>query len=215
MSDVGVYNEECRLSSRVKSALYSIASQLNVDEYNNLDTEDQCLILLNKTDTALQLMKYDNVMKKSKLNNTNNTNITNYDDDGFEIDLDNINISNSKYHHRVENDVLVKAKTLEDELRLSLQSMDNLQMLKNKNSNLFKKLNSEKQQRIVLEKFVESQNKKIKLLILHIEKLMKTLKIESNKTMRSLETNRQLKLEEANLQMKIEKQVKIIAAQNK
>jgi hypothetical protein len=109
----------------------------------------------------------------------------------------------------------VKAKTLEDELRLSLQSMDNLQMLKNKNANLFKKLNSEKQQRSVLEKFVESQNKKIKLLILHIEKLMKTLKIESNKTMRSLETNRQLKLEEANLQMKIEKQVKIIAAQNK
>lgn len=214
MSNADVYNEECRLSSRVKSALYSIASQLNVDEYNNLDTEDQCLNLLNKTDTALQLMKYD--MKTSKFNNTNNTNNTNYDDDGFEIDLDNMNISNNKYHHqRVENDVLVKAKTLEDELRLSLQSMDNLQMLKNKNSNLFKKLNSEKQQRLVLEKFVESQNKKIKLLILHIEKLMKTLKIESNKTMRSLETNRQLKLEEANLQMKIEKQVKIIAAQNK
>jgi len=207
-------NEECRLSSRMKSALYSISSQLNVDEYNNLDTEDQFLILLNKIETALQLMKYD--MKTSKFNNTNNTNITNYDDDGFEIDADNINVSNNKYHqNRVENEVLVKAKTLEDELRLSLQSMDNLQMLKNKNANLFKKLNSEKQQRSVLEKFVESQNKKIKLLILHIEKLMKTLKIESNKTMRSLETNRQLKLEEANLQMKIEKQVKIIAAQNK
>jgi hypothetical protein len=207
-------NEECRLSSRMKSALYSISSQLNVDEYNNLDTEDQFLILLNKIETALQLMKYD--MKTSKFNNTNNTNISNYDDDGFEIDADNINVSNNKYHqNRVENEVLVKAKTLEDELRLSLQSMDNLQMLKNKNANLFKKLNSEKQQRSVLEKFVESQNKKIKLLILHIEKLMKTLKIESNKTMRSLETNRQLKLEEANLQMKIEKQVKIIAAQNK
>jgi len=212
MSNAYVYIEECRLSSRMKSALYSISSQLNVDEYNNLDTEDQFLILLNKIDTALQLMKYD--MKTSKFNNTNNTNITSYDD-GFEIDVDNMNISNNKYHHRVENEVLVKAKTLEDELRLSLQSMDNLQMLKNKNANLFKKLNSEKQQRSVLEKFVESQNKKIKLLILHIEKLMKTLKIESNKTMRSLETNRQLKLEEANLQMKIEKQVKIIAAQNK
>ena len=214
MSNAYVYIEECRLSSRMKSALYSISSQLNVDEYNNLDTEDQFLILLNKIDTALQLMKYD--MKTSKFNNTNNTNISNYDDDGFEIDADNINVSNNKYHqNRVENEVLVKAKTLEDELRLSLQSMDNLQMLKNKNANLFKKLNSEKQQRSVLEKFVESQNKKIKLLILHIEKLMKTLKIESNKTMRSLETNRQLKLEEANLQMKIEKQVKIIAAQNK
>jgi len=214
MSNADVYNEECRLSSRMKSALYSISSQLNVDEYNNLDTEDQFLILLNKIETALQLMKYD--MKTSKFNNTNNTNISNYDDDGFEIDADNINVSNNKYHqNRVENEVLVKAKTLEDELRLSLQSMDNLQMLKNKNANLFKKLNSEKQQRSVLEKFVESQNKKIKLLILHIEKLMKTLKIESNKTMRSLETNRQLKLEEANLQMKIEKQVKIIAAQNK
>jgi ABC-type antimicrobial peptide transport system permease subunit len=213
MSNADVDNEECRLSSRMKSALYSISSQLNVDEYNNLDTEDQCLILLNKIDTALQLMKYD--MKTSKFNNTNNTNLTNYDDDGFEIDLDNMNISNNKYNHRIENEVLVKAKTLEDELRLSLQSMDNLQMLKNKNSNLFKKLNSEKQQRSVLEKFVESQNKKIKLLILHIEKLMKTLKIESNKTMRSLETNRHFKLEEANLQMKIEKQVKIIAAQNK
>jgi hypothetical protein len=212
MSNAYVYIEECRLSSRMKSALYSISSQLNVDEYNNLDTEDQFLILLNKIETALQLMKYD--MKTSKFNNTNNTNITSYDD-GFEIDVDNMNISNNKYHHRVENEVLVKAKTLEDELRLSLQSMDNLQMLKNKNANLFKKLNSEKQQRSVLEKFVESQNKKIKLLILHIEKLMKTLKIESNKTMRSLETNRQLKLEEANLQMKIEKQVKIIAAQNK
>jgi hypothetical protein len=210
MSNANVYNEECRLSSRMKSSLYSISSQLNVDEYNNLDTEDQFLILLNKIDTALQLMKYD--MKTSKFNNTNNINITSYDDDGFEIDVDNMN---NKYHHRVENEVLVKAKTLEDELRLSLQSMDNLQMLKNKNANLFKKLNSEKQQRSVLEKFVESQNKKIKLLILHIEKLMKTLKIESNKTMRSLETNRQLKLEEANLQMKIEKQVKIIAAQNK
>lgn len=214
MSNADVYDKECRLSSRMKSALYSISSQLNVDEYNNLDTEDQCLILLNKIDTALQLMKYD--MKTSKFNDANKTNITNYDDDGFEIDLDNMNISDNKYHHhRVENEMLVKAKTLEDELRLSLQSMDNLQMLKNKNSILFKKLNSEKQQRSVLEKFVESQNKKIKLLILHIEKLMKTLKIESNKTMRSLETNRQLKLEEANLQMKIEKQVKIIAAQNK
>jgi len=206
--------EECRLPSKVKSVLYSIASQLNVDEYNNLDTEDQCLSLLYKTDAALQRMKYD--MKTTKFNSTNNNTL--YDDDGFEID-DDMNIiknnNNNNKNHRIENEVLVKAKTLEDELRLSLQSMDNLQMLKNKNSTLFKKLNSEKQQRLVLEKFVESQNKKIKLLILHIEKLMKTLKIESNKTMRSLETNRLLKMEEASLHMKIEKQVKVVAAQNK
>lgn len=184
--------ETFELSNAMKSAMFSMASMVNVTADNYLETEEQCLDLFNEITNKIERLTHESSNRSTE---------------------NSPNIKKDKFNE--EKVLSKKAKTLEDELRVSLQSFDNLNLLKSKSETLLKKVNKEKQQRQVLEKFIESQNKKISLLVTHIEKLMKTLKIESNKNMRSLETNRQFKTEEANLHSKLNKQTKIIATQNR
>ena len=108
-----------------------------------------------------------------------------------------------------------KASKLEDELRISLKSIEDLDMLRKRNSKLSDKVRKEKLHREALETFVEAQNKKIGILVDHVEKLMKALKIESSKSMKASDTNRKITKEKNSLLQKIEKQDKVIATQNR
>jgi hypothetical protein len=100
-------------------------------------------------------------------------------------------------------------------LRVSLKTFDDAATLKSKISQVQAQLRKEREQRTVFEKFIESQNKKIMILISHVDKLMKALKRESGKTIKALEGNRLLEKEVYALNQKIEKQAKVIAVQNR
>lgn len=113
----------------------------------------------------------------------------------------------------VDKKLMKKAKTLEDELRLSLNIVEDVGALKVKNIKLMSNLKKEKEQRSVMEDFIASQNKKIKILVEHIEKLMKALKIESAAKVRGLDDNRALHKEQVILTTKLEKQDRVMATQ--
>lgn len=113
----------------------------------------------------------------------------------------------------VQKKILTKAKTLEDELRLSLNIVEDVGALKEKNLKLMNNIKKEKEQRSILEDFIASQNKKIKLLIEHVEKLMKAIKIESANKIKACDESRALLKKQKELEDKIEKQEKIMATQ--
>lgn len=99
------------------------------------------------------------------------------------------------------------------------EDMEELNKRSEKKSNQFNKLLQkyyrEKKQNKILEEFIETQNKKIAILAEHIEKLMRTLKIESGKKMHALEELQDKKKEESGLQETINKNARIQTAHEK
>jgi hypothetical protein len=80
---------------------------------------------------------------------------------------------------------------------------------------LHQKFQKEKDQRKVLETFIQAQNKKIKVLVDHVEKLMKAIKIESNKRIQIVEQSRQMANEQNLIQLRTEKQERINTLQHR
>jgi hypothetical protein len=196
MSEAGEQDqryEQFTLPISIKSELFRLATTLGLDT-NDIDTEEDCLNMLNDSIRAVDRIKND-----SKV----------------------LSHSTSNFHRpdpadtQHDKKLAAKAKGLEDDLRISLKTFDDAASLKSKISHLNGQVRKEKEQRAALEKFIESQNKKIMLLIAHVDKLMKALKRESGKVIRSLEANRQLEKDMFGCNNKIEKQAKVIAVQNR
>jgi hypothetical protein len=80
---------------------------------------------------------------------------------------------------------------------------------------LMKNYFKEKEQKKLLQEFVESQNKKIKVLVGHVEKLMKALKTATNKKLKLSEEYHLLQKEGEVLKQKIDKQNLIQAVQTR
>lgn len=80
---------------------------------------------------------------------------------------------------------------------------------------LHQKFQKEKDQRKVLESYIQAQNKKIKVLVDHVEKLMKAIKIESNKRIHLIDENRRLGQEQSSVQLKADKQQRINTVQHR
>jgi hypothetical protein len=80
---------------------------------------------------------------------------------------------------------------------------------------LHQKFQKEKDQRKVLETFIQAQNKKIKVLVDHVEKLMKAIKIESNKRIQIVEETRRMSNEQSLIQLKTEKMERINTLQHR
>lgn len=82
--------------------------------------------------------------------------------------------------------------------------------------NRFKqKFQKEKDERKVLETFIQAQNKKIKVLVDHVEKLMKAIKIESNKRIQLVEEIRRKTTEQTAIVLRAEKQERINTLQHR
>lgn len=111
--------------------------------------------------------------------------------------------------------LLSKSKQFEDELLSSLQQVDKRDEWYHKYKRLAAKMQKEKSHQAVLEDFAQSQNKKITVLVDHIEKLMKALKIENTKRLKMADESRRLQKEGDGLRAKLEKQLRIIATQNR
>jgi len=99
-----------------------------------------------------------------------------------------------------------------DELEM-IQKQESKKM--NQFNRLLTKYYREKKQNKIYEEFISTQNKKIDLLVEHIEKLMKSLKIESNKKLKILEELNVKRKEESGLQEKIAKQQRMQGAHEK
>ena len=180
--------EPFEVTMSMKTELCRLASALNVDCDNPYELSEYSFFdILESSVRAVERLKYDletNAPKAEKV-----------------------------VKPLIQKKILNKAKTLEDELRLSLNIVEDVGALKEKNLKLMNNIKKEKEQRSILEDFIASQNKKIKLLIEHIEKLMKALKIESANKIKSCDENRALLKKQRELEEKIEKQERIMATQ--
>jgi hypothetical protein len=123
--------------------------------------------------------------------------------------------SKGKGMSKEELKFLQSTKMLEDDLRQTLAQTDEKLTRDEKLHKLYVKFNKEKEQRYVLETFIESQNKKITVLVQHIEKLMKNIKIESSKRIKALEDNRNVQKEEFKWQEKLNKMQRFNNAQSR
>lgn len=117
--------------------------------------------------------------------------------------------------NKEESHFLKQSIALEQEVKQSLQQADDGLNKDSKLDRIMKKYHKEKDQRRVLETFIEVQNKKIKVLVEHVEKLVKNIKIESNKRLQQFEQQREVQVEFNKTKERIEKQSKIIAAQSR
>ena len=184
---------EVSIPMSIKSELFRLASALGLDN-DEMSSEGDCLDVIDRSVRSIERLKSERKMATSSSGT-----------DVLKVESDT----------KQEKKLAAKAKTLEDDLRISLKSFDDVGSLKSKVSHLAGQIRKEREQRTVLEKFIETQNKKIMLLITHVDKLMKALKRESGKTIRSLEVNRLLERDAFALNTKIEKQTKVIAVQNR
>lgn len=117
--------------------------------------------------------------------------------------------------NKEESNFLKQSVALEQQVKQSLQEADDGVVKDSKLDRIVKKYHKEKDQRRVLETFVEVQNKKIKVLVEHVEKLVKNIKIESNKRLQQFEKQRELQGENTKSKERIEKQSSIISAQSR
>jgi len=186
--------EEFVLPIAIKSELSRLASVLQLDD-QDMDSEQEVAEAIAQSIRVVQRIQYEGMQAAKQ----------------SEYDPDEDDAAMAKRELKIKN----KAKSLEDDLRISLKSIDDAHSLKAKIAKLTDKIRKEKSQRDVLEKFIESQNKKIKILISHIEKLMKTLNIETTKTMKAREDNRERQKQEAVLHKRIERQDRLLATQNR
>jgi hypothetical protein len=182
--------EEDNIPMSIKSELYRLSSLLDLDE-NDVQSERDCVQLLARAIRSIERIKSEGKQNSGR------------------------NADSATGASRQENKIAAKAKSLEDDLRISLKTFDDVTSLKAKITQLQGQVRKEKEQRIVFEKFIESQNKKIMILISHVDKLMKALKRESGKTIKALESNRIQEKEMFGLNQKVEKQAKVIAIQNR
>lgn len=111
--------------------------------------------------------------------------------------------------------ILSKSKQYEDELLQSLKQIDQRDEWYEKYKRLAVKLQKQKSQQGVLEEFVQSQNKKIAVLVDHVDKLMKAVKLENTKRMKVIDDARKMQREEDALRSKIERQSKVILTQQR
>jgi hypothetical protein len=188
--------EEDVIPMSVKSELFRLSSVLNLDE-SEVQSERDCLRLIASAIRSIERTKSEGKGDSKKA-------LHRREPDG-----------DVEEGTRQEKKLAAKAKLLEDDLRVSLKTFDDAASLKSKISQVQAQLRKEREQRTVFEKFIESQNKKIMILISHVDKLMKALKRESGKTIKALEGNRLLEKEVYALNQKIEKQAKVIAVQNR
>lgn len=177
----------------IKSELLRLVSVLGVYDVD-VETESDCLTLIDRSIRSVERLQSEHKGSHSSHKNES------YDQEGGT---------------KREKKIAEKAKNLEDDLRISLKTFDDASVLKNKVSQLMSQVKKERNQRAVLEKFIETQNKKIIILVTHVDKLMKALKRESGKTIKALEQNRQQEKDAFGLGVKIEKQTKVIAVQNR
>lgn len=177
----------------IKSELLRLVSVLGLDDVD-VESESDCLALIDRSIRSVERLQSEH--KSTRLS---------HKEEGY----------GSEGGTKREKKIAEKAKNLEDDLRISLKTFDDASVLKNKVSQLMSQVKKERGQRAVLEKFIETQNKKIVILVTHVDKLMKALKRESGKTIKALEQNRQQEKDAFGLSVKIEKQTKVIAVQNR
>jgi hypothetical protein len=125
------------------------------------------------------------------------------------------NNSNGQRYSLEELKFLAKTQQFETNVQKTIAQAESSVGTAEKLQKLTQKYHKERDQRKTLETFVQAQNKKIQILAEHIEKLMKSIRIETNKRLRCVEENRKLTKEQNGYLVKIEKQVKIQVAQHK
>ena len=194
MSDYNEDFEEDTIPMSVKSELFRLSTLLNLDE-TEVQSERDCVNMIRDSIRKIERMQSENGNVDTRSSGKKSTG-----DDGTT---------------RQEKKIVAKAKSIEDDLRISLKTFDDVGTLKAKIKQLQSQHRKEREQRGVFEKFIESQNKKIMILITHVDKLMKALKRESGKTIKALEDNRQIEKQTFTLTQKIEKQAKVISVQNR
>jgi len=182
------------LPMSIKSELLRLTSALQL-ESQEMESEADCLDVIAASIRAVERMKFEAKEKTSY----------------SEHDTDQERASTAQQ----EKNIREKARNLEDDLRISVKSLEDTGGMKHKIKSLQEKLRKEKVRR---EKFVaveEGQNKKFTVLISHMERVMKALKIESAKTVKALEVNRRMQKEAGVVQGRVEKQERVIAVQNR
>lgn len=200
---------ETIMPSHLKYELLSLGSQLDMG-YHDIDnfTEVECREFFNTVRREIDELKYNAASGgggggggRGDMGQTGATS-------SF------TNNSNNK-HSKKEKAILTQSKNLEEEFKISLNSMEDMAYLREKNGTLMKNNKKEKQQRIILEQFIESQNKKIQILVEHIEKLMKAIKVESQKRAKGLESNRLMQKQQQTLKERLDRQMVAINTQQR
>lgn len=111
--------------------------------------------------------------------------------------------------------LLKQTAAFEQEVHEEIEKADEGLGYAEKINRLHQKFQKEKDQRKVLESYIQAQNKKIKVLVDHVEKLMKAVKIESNKRIHLIDENRRLGQEQSSVQLKADKQQRINTVQHR
>lgn len=114
-----------------------------------------------------------------------------------------------------EQKLLKQTAAFEHEVHGEIEKADEGLGYAEKINRLHQKFQKEKDQRKVLESYTQAQNKKIKVLVDHVEKLMKAVKIESNKRIHLIDENRRLGQEQSTVQLKADKQQRINTVQHR
>lgn len=128
------------------------------------------------------------------------------------------NSDKSKYSSSLstkEQKLVKQTQAFGQEVNQDIEKADEGLGYAEKINRLHQKFRKEKDQRKVLETFIQAQNKKIKVLVDHVEKLMKAIKIESNKRIQIVEETRRMSNEQSLIQLKTEKMERINTLQHR
>lgn len=180
------------MSAALRDQLLNLAEVCGVDyEYEDLDSEDFCVEFLSRCVNHLAKSSKKSTKKKKK---------------GGKKEGDD----------RCSDDpISKKARELQNDLTMNASTLDNANVMRSKNIHLMNQIKKLQEQRTIMETFIGAQNKKMDVLIDHVEKLMKYIKTETGLRKKAYEAERDMKKVNGFLREKIEKQQQRIATEKR
>lgn len=185
----------------LQAELERLANSLNIDFSIGDDSgEAEYLHLLDKIVTTVESTKSE-VEQLKEVRQTENSN-THKTRRGDQLSAE-------------EKKLLKQTEAFEANISKSIVKADEGLGYQEKINRMNQKFLKERDQRKVLETYIQAQDKKVKVLVDHVEKLMKAIKIESNKRLQVVEESRRIVREQTSVQLQAEKQQRVNATQHK
>lgn len=216
---------ETGISMAVRNEFVRLSSVLGIEHNLSLEpSPSELMRFLQSSVQKVEGLKYFATHQSSSLHQGNDEDFPDDDQHAYQHGRDTQQASSSssarlreqiRQQKDKEQKLLKQTVQLEESLKNSLNNVKEKSDWQEKYKKLMNKFRREKEEKAAYEDFIKVQNKKMKVLVQHVDKLMKALKIENSKHLKAIHDYGMLKREQERTKMQMEKQTRINNAQHR
>ncbi len=220
--------DQCNLPLSIRNELTRLSAVIGFTAIQ-LSSESDITHFLEETRLKVEKLRYASISEKSQGSEEQDSNM-NYSPGGTRKKPSKLRNKLRAAHEQDEPDVdstghnisskigklSKKAQRLEESIKESFKKIKPPSSdWETRYRKMVNKYRKEKDERMAYEEFIKVQNRKVRVLVDHVEKLMKAIKYENGKRMQLYDDFTNYKKNHQKLEAKFDKQNRYIAAQNR